>query len=168
MHELQTSSYDAIDVFGIVFARAIVLLPVIVAMRRTGQKLESIGINGKDKGRMLVLGLTLSAISLTVLGFPAPSVGGGFAGFSISLVFGLVYHAVVGFSEEIVWRGYIQTRMIAHSGTLEGLVATSLLFATWHFPMSYFQFSGVVLEALASALTSFPPGLLFGCIMLRS
>lgn len=123
-----------------VFARAIVLLPVIVAMRRTGQKLESMGMNGKDKGRMLVLGLTSSAIFLTISGFLAPSVGGGFAGFSISSVFGLVYHVIVGFGEEIVWRGYIQTRIIAYSGTLEGLVATSLLFALWHYPMCYFSF----------------------------
>ena len=117
---------------------------------------------------MLALGFILSAISFTVLGFLAPSSGGGFTGFSPSLAYGLIVHAIIGFSEDIVFRGYIQTRLIAYSSTLKGLVVTSLLFALLHFPTCYFQYSGVALEALASTLLVLPVGLLFGYIMLRS
>jgi len=160
---------NAIDLLFFAFYYAILLLPVIIAMKSTGQNLGSMGINGRDMGRMVVLGLTLSAILFTVQGFIAPSVGGGFTGFSLSQAYGLMLFTMVGFSEEIVWRGYVQTRLIAYSGTIKGLVAASLLFALWHFPLRYYQFSGVALEAFASALMIFPaPSLLFGFLMLRS
>lgn len=144
------------------------ILPLVVAMKRTKQSHRSIGISAENKERLLALGLVFSAILLTVLGFLAPSFGGGFKGFSLSLAYGLVVHAIVGFSEETVFRGYIQTRLIAYSGTLKGLLITSLLFAFIHFPRFYFQFSGGVLEGSAFALLRFPMGLLFGYIMIRS
>ncbi len=159
---------DYIDVLFTVFFYAIGFLPLIIAMKRTGQNRGSIGITGKDRGRMLALGFILSAIFITVAGFLAPSLGGGFKGFSLSLAYGFIGYVIVGFSEEIVWRGYIQTRLIAYSGILKGLVTTSLLFALLHFPTRYYQFSGVALEALASALLVLPFGLLFGYIMLRT
>jgi membrane protease YdiL (CAAX protease family) len=159
---------DHINVLLTAFSSAIILLPLIIAMKRNRQNLGSIGINGKDRGRMLALGFISSMIYITIAGFLAPSLGGGFKGFSPSLVYGLVAFAIAGFGEEIVWRGYIQTRLIAYSGTLKGLVATSLLFAILHFPVRYYQHSGVALEALASALLVLPVGLLFGYIMLKS
>ena len=159
---------DYINVLFTAFGYAIVLLPMIMTMKRTGQNLGSIGINGKERGRMLAVGFILSAIFITVAGFLAPSLGGGFKGFSPSLAYGLIVYAIVGFGEEIVWRGYIQTRVIAYSGTLKGWMATSLLFALWHLPVRYYQFSGVVLEAFASSLLLLPISLLLGYIMLRS
>ena len=117
---------------------------------------------------MLALGLIPSVVYITVAGFLAPSLGGGFKGFSPSLAYGLIGYAIVGFAEEIVWRGYIQTRLIAYSGTLKGLVTTALLFALWHLPTRYYMYSGVVLEAFASALLLLPISLLFGYIMLKS
>lgn len=159
---------DYINVLFTAFGYAIVLLPMIMTMKRTGQNLGSIGINGKERGRMLAVGFILSAIFITVAGFLAPSLGGGFKGFSPSLAYGLIGYAIVGFGEEIVWRGYIQTRVIAYSGTLKGWMATSLLFALWHLPGRYYQFSGVVLEAFASSLLLLPISLLLGYIMLRS
>jgi len=138
-------------------------------MKRTGQSFESIGISGKDKGRMLVLGFAVSAIFISISGFVAPYFGGSFAGFSFSLAYGLVLFAIVGFSEETIWRGYVQTRLTAYSGTLKGLVVTSLLFAIlWHFPAEYYAQSGAIPDALVGTLTRFAPGLLFGYIMLRS
>ena len=77
---------------------------------------------------------------------------------------------VVGFVEEAIWRGYVQTRLIARIGRLRGLLITSLLFAVlWHFPGVYYtQASGDVLGALAYSSLRFFPGLLFGYIMIRS
>lgn len=159
---------DYINVLFTAFFYAIWFLPLIIAMKRNRQNLGSIGISGKDRRRMLALGFILSAIYITVAGFLAPSLGGGFKGFSPSLAYGLIVYAIVGFSEEIVFRGYVQTRLVAYSGTLRGLVTTALLFALWHLPGRYYQFSGVVLEAFASALLLLPISLLFGYVMLRS
>jgi membrane protease YdiL (CAAX protease family) len=76
---------------------------------------------------------------------------------------------LVGFSEEIIWRGYVQTRMIAYGGKVRGLLATSLLFAIlWHFPVESYAQSGAILNALVNALTRFAPSLLFGYLMQKS
>ena len=159
--------FDVISVLFTSFIYATLLLPLILVMKRSGQNHGSIGITGENMWRMLALGLLLSAVFFTVIGFYALSSGGGFTSFSPSLAYGLIAFTINSFSEEIVWRGYTQTRLIAYGGTLKGVVATSLLFALWHFPTSYHYF-GVALEALASALLLFPISLLFGYIMIRS
>ena len=161
------SPFGAIDVVWYTLVSVAYLVPMVAAMRMSGQSLGSIGVTGKDKGRMLVLGLILSAIFVGYTGLSALVLGQVFAGFSASLGYGFVLFAVVGFSQEIVWRGYVQTRLIAYRGTLTGLVVASLFFSLWHFPMRYFQYSGNVLEALASCLLLFPSGLLLGYIMLK-
>jgi membrane protease YdiL (CAAX protease family) len=153
----------AVDLFWGALMSAIYLVLMILAMKRTGQSLGSIGITGVDKLRNLALGLVLSAIYVGVT-----SLSGTFAGFSVSLVYAFILMAIVGFIQEVVWRGYVQTRLTAKAGTIKGLVATALLFALWHFPMHYFRYSGVALEALANIfVTLFPLSLLFGYIMLR-
>jgi membrane protease YdiL (CAAX protease family) len=159
--------FDPLDVLLTIFFYALWFLPMVIVMKRTGQNRASIGINRENIGRTLVLGLTLSAVLFVAEGFLAPSLGRGFTGFSTSLGYAFIIYAIVGFSEETVWRGYIQTRLTAYGGTLKGLVATSILFSLLHFPAYYYQLSGVPLEALASSLLLFPVILLFGYIMLR-
>jgi membrane protease YdiL (CAAX protease family) len=144
------------------------LLPVVIVMRRTKQNRGSIGISRENTGRMLMVGFTLSAVLFVAAGFLASSLGGGFAGFSASLVYGFIVFVFAGFREELVWRGYIQTRFVAYGGTLKGLVVTAILFSLLHFPVRYYQFSGVPLDALASSLLLLPLSLLFGYVMLRT
>lgn len=141
------------------------LVIIMIAMKSTGQKLGSIGISRNNIIRMLALGLVLSAIFVSV----EVSTGGGFAGFSPLLAYGFVLCTTVGFGEEIYWRGYIQTRLVACIGNIKGLAITSLLFAVlWHFPVEFYMQSGAVLDALANTLTRIVPGLLFGYLMLKS
>ena len=160
--------FAAVDVFWYAVVSAIYLLPIILAMKRTGQSLGSIGITGVDKGRNLALGFLLSGIYVGGLCLLAPSLGRTFAGFSVSLVYAFILHAIVGFSQEVVWRGYVQTRLIAYGGTVKGLGAATLICGLWYFPMRYFQYSGVALEAFADILVGLPIWLLVGYIALRS
>ena len=161
-------TFDVINVLWTAFSYAVWFLVLTLGMKKTGQNLGSIGISGENKGRMLALGLIPSVVYVTVAGFVAPSLGGGFNGLSSSLVYGLIVYTLVGFSEEIVWRGYVQTRLIALSGTSKGLVTTAMLFALFHFPTRFYLYSGVALEGLVSAILLFPVSLLFGYMMLRS
>jgi membrane protease YdiL (CAAX protease family) len=169
--DLRSAYYvDLIDISTILILDIPALLVVAVVMKRSGQSLESIGVTGKERERMLALGFAISAVYVTISGLLTPSLGGSFTGFSPTLAYGLVLYAIVGFTEEIVWRGYVQTRLTAYSGKLTGLVATSLLFAVlWHFPAAYYvETSGVILEALAWATVRVVPGLLFGYLMSKS
>jgi len=157
------------DVLWVAFLDGVCFAVVIIAMRSTRQTLGSIGLSKDGIGRMFALGLALSAIYLTLWGLVAPLLGLGFPGFSLQLAYGFVLLAMVGFSEEAFWRGYIQTRIIASVGRVKGLLVTSLLFAVlWHFPVEFYLQSGDVLVTLVNALMRFVPGLLFGYLMLRS
>jgi CAAX protease family protein len=161
--------FDITQAWVLVLGEGTSLLILIVAMKSTRQRLGTIGINKTDMRKMIALGAILSVIYVAVSGLLAPYAGGGFAGFSSSLAFPLVFSVIVGFSEEAVWRGYIQTRLTAYGGGIKGLVATSLIFAFGHFPTAYYyQASGDVLASLAWALVRIPVSLLLGYIMLKS
>ena len=162
---------DIYDILAYLLAYSVMILLLIVALRRTTQKLESIGITRANLGRTLTFGLSLGAIYLFVAGsVNSLLLGMGFVGFSPILLYGLILFTLVGFVEEIIWRGYIQTRLVACMGKPKGLVVTSLAFALlWHFPVAYYtQASGDVLAALAYASLRFFPGFLLGYTMIRS
>jgi membrane protease YdiL (CAAX protease family) len=62
---------------------------------------------------------------------------------------------MVGFSEETIFRGFIQNRLIARFGTLRGLVGTSFFFALYHLPLLYILYSDDILGSLLGALLRF-------------
>jgi CAAX protease family protein len=165
---LQPTLDFTIVVWG-AFFYAIGFLIVIALMKSTHQNLGTVGIDKKDIGRMVAFGLILGAISFILWSFLAPYVGGGFTGFSSSLAYALIFTIIVGFSEEIFFRGYIQTRLSAYGGRLKGLVFASVLFAFWHFAADYYHVaSGDVLVTLVWCSLRVPFSLLFGYIMLKT
>jgi len=157
------------DILWRAFLDGMCFAVILIAMKSSGQKLGSIGISRSNIGRMLALGLVSSAIYLVLTGLLAPSLGGKLASLSPELAYGFVLFTLVGFSEEMLWRGYIQTRLAAHIGNVKGFVATSLLFTVlWHFPGQFYLQSGTVLDAFANTITVLAPSLLFGYLMLKS
>ncbi len=160
--------WDPVDILYFVLFYATFLLPLIVVMRLTAQSRASIGVNSKDLGRMLALGLVLSGIAIASIGLIVPFFGFGFTGLTASTAYALVAFGINGPSEEVVWRGFVQTRLVAYHGAIRGVIVTSLFFALWHIPVSYVYSSGVPLGTLLGALLRFPLGVGLGYIMLRS
>jgi uncharacterized protein len=160
--------YDARSVvqFGVFYG--MVLVPFFIALKATRQSWASVGVSRRAVGRMLVLGLVPSAIYLIVAGLLAPSLGGGFAGLTASLGLGFVLISLNAFTEELVWRGYVQSRFEAARDSRVGFALPALLFTLWHFPSRYVLSSGNILEALASTLLVLAAALLFGYFFLRS
>ena len=147
---------------------ALILLPVIAALRWSKQTFGRIGAKRKDLKKNLALGLLTSSVSLLLLGILSPFLGGGFAGFSVPVVYLLVSYTVIGFGEEAVFRGYIQTRLTANRGPKIGIAATTLLFVVYNFPLGYFCFSGDIQLGLIFALWRLSTGLLYGYTFQRS
>ncbi len=164
------ASFDASDVFiELVRSGVVILLPLVIIVWLTHQKAASLGIRKDEAWKMIVLGVGPSAGWFILLALVAPIVGGGFTTLTASsLAYGFTVFLIVGLSEEIVWRGYVQTRLIARTTKVYGLLAASLLFSLWHLPVNYLTYGGV-LEALStSLLIQFPLGLGFGYMMIRS
>ena len=146
----------------------LILLPVATALRRTRQTLGSIGIIRSNLKKNLALGILTSAVLIAAFSFLAPFLGAGFVGLSIPMIYLLMSCIVIGFGEEIVFRGYIQTRLTAYGGAVAGIITTSLLFVLYNFPMGYFCFSGDILLSLLFALWRLSPGLVYAYAFHRS
>lgn len=159
---------DHIDVFFALLFYFPWWASLFVIMRKSGQGLESIGVNKRNWMRVMTFGLLMALVYFSIVGFFASSFSSGYTPTVLSLVYSLFLNSVIGMSEELVWRGHIQTRIIANCGTLKGLACTSVLFGLLHFPQRFFLYSGAILEALSSTLLVTAAGLFFGYIMIKS
>ena len=147
---------------------ALILLPVIAALRWSKHAFESIGPNRRDPKKNLALGILSSVVLLSFIGILSPFLGGGFVGFSLPVVYLLMSCIVIGFGEEAVFRGYIQTRLTANRGPVTGIAATTLFFVVYNFPLGFFCFSGDITLSLLFATWRLSSGLLYGYTFHRS
>ncbi len=154
--------------FGNVLGQAVVLLiaimPILIAMRTRKEPLASAGITRQNLPGATVLGLVLVVAQLLYLaattGFRAGSTLGHFWAF--------LQYSVVGFAEEFMFRGYLQTRLCAGLGKSWGWLLTSVLMAFSHFAhrMSFEHLD--TMAALTSCVSLIPVSLLLGFLYLRS
>ena len=163
-----TLTADPIYVLRDFIAIVILLLPVVVALRFSKQTVSDIAITRKNFGKNLALGTLTSLLLILFLGALSPVLGGRFAGFSVATAYLLLSYVILGVGEEIVFRGYIQTRLAAYNGSAIGIGITSLCYATYNFPLGYFCFSGDIPLALVYAAWRFSSGLLYGYTFYKS
>ena len=152
-------------VISVTLTHALLLAPVVVAAVVTCQSWASLGLSRKTLSRLLVLGLVPSALYVPSVGLMYPVAG--LLG-PVPLALGLAWSAIAGFSEEIVFRGYLQTRFEAAWGTPAGYAFTVVVFAFAHLPSSYVMYAGNVLDALLSSLGRVGLGVLLGFYYIRS
>jgi uncharacterized protein len=157
-----TLTADPLYVLRDVIAIVILLLPVVGALRFSRQTFADIAVNRKNFGRNIALGTLTSLTLILFLGAFSPVLGGGFAGFSVATGYLLLSYVILGVGEEIVFRGYIQTRLVAYSGSAIGIGITSLCYAAYNFPLGYFCFSGDIPLAIVYGALRFSSGLLYG------
>ncbi len=162
-----SSLTDPSRILAVAVSDAMLLAVVFVAARATRQSWASVGLSRKSLPRLVLLGLVPSAVYVPSLGLMYPVPAGGFPG-AAPLAVALVWTAIVGFSEEITFRGYLQTRFEAALGTWAGYAVTVVVFAFAHLPASYVLYSGDVLSATLSALSRVGLGLLLGFFYIRS
>jgi len=162
-------SFQATDVLDELFRSGIVILPPLIILAwSTRQALVSLGIRRENVWKMIGVGVFPSAGFFILLVLVPPIAGARFASLNVSSLYGLIVFLLGGFSEEIVWRGYIQTRLIARSGKLYGWLAASVAFSLWHLPANYRLYGGTMEALGVSLLVQFPLGLAFGYIMIRT
>ena len=146
------------------------LLIVALAVKTTHQTLASNGITRNYLWKAVALGLATSSILLAADGLSF-ALGFKFSYYlSHNVGIGFVLYSIVGFSEETVWRGYVQTRLVAYAGVFKGIIATSLVFGIlYHFATAYYlEASQMVLMALAYSSLRVFGGILFGYIMMKA
>jgi membrane protease YdiL (CAAX protease family) len=113
------------------------VVPLAVALRATGSDPASAGLTRALLGRSVGIGLTLAVIWLIVSGAfrelasARPEHG-----------YVLIAALSVGLAEEIMWRGYLQSRLVSWLGSRRGISLAAMLFAAFHIPQRWL--AGVV------------------------
>ena len=136
------------------------IVPLLVVYVIEGRNRLSIGLV-IGEGRFLRYGL-YAFIGLILPGF--------IVGFNRELILSLMEQLLrIGLAEEVLWRGYLQTRLCEWLGVLRGLLLASFLFGSGHL-VSLFSQHGF--EYLASdlmiVLQTFIGGLILGFIYIRA
>ena len=144
-----------------------ILAPAVAAMKWTKQGFGSVGISRRNLSKNIILAFVMSVTFIAIIGLMASLVGGSFGALSPATLFALLSSIIIGFGEELVFRGYIQTRLTAQSGAIFGIAATAVLFAFSQFPVGYYCFLDVPL-GLFYAAWRLSTGLLFGYMFHRS
>ena len=162
-------AFEAVDILvELIRSGVVILLPLAIIVQFTRQTTDSLGLRKTDAWKMIVLGLFPSSVFFMLLVLAVPFAGAGFATLSASShAYRFVDFLLTGLSEEIVWRGYVQTRLIARTTRMFGLLAASLAFGLWHLPINYLTFGGIGEAFAVSLLIQFPLGLGFGYMMMR-
>ncbi|XMB87134.1 CPBP family intramembrane glutamic endopeptidase [Mycoplasmatota bacterium WC44] len=139
------------DVYAVIskiptFILTVIPIGIILYIRK--QSLTSIGFNKTNLSKSLVLGLVIGGVILTltfVIGF----LQGKTFNTSQNLLRGIPHYLIeIGLTEEILFRGFIQTRLFTLSNKkLVSILFVALLFMLMHIPfqmlirgMGFFEF----------------------------
>lgn len=135
-----------------ILANVLLIALVFLLVRIRGQKLSTVGFTMRNFKRSLIVGTgTGLVLSICANVIPGLLSGGRWVGLGEAL-WNLFYMLVIiAFMEELVFRGYIQTRLYgAIKSDAAAVVVCGLLFAGMHIPFQLFNRSGGDLAAFLS------------------
>ena len=114
---------------------------LIRVIERSNFTWEAVGLNWRNNsplatllGIILALCLFIAAVLAgQILGFSTSSMNPSMLSVSTPIFFQrFILYLAMGFGEEIVFRGYVQTRLVRQFTTVWGVLATSVLFTLLH------------------------------------
>lgn len=163
-----TLTADPVYVLRGCIAIIVILIPMAIALKWSKQSFQSIAVTRKGLKKSLAIGILTSLTLILFLGILSPYLGGGFVGFSVPIGYFLLSYIIIGFGEEIIFRGYIQTRLTSNNGAALGIGVTSVFYAIYSVPMGYFCYSGNIPLSLAYGAWRVSSGLLYSYTFYKS
>ena len=161
--------YGLSDVVSQTLIILALLSPAAVAMRWRREPWASAGVSTHNLVGSLVVGMLLAVLTIAGTFFGGdsslPEVVAGLTGRHF---WALIYYAVVGFGEEVAFRGYLQTRLMGWLGRWQGWVAASILMALAHVVQRMTRMGMSPVEALGSSVALIPISMFLGYVMLRT
>ncbi len=153
-----------------ILAQVFIASPAIVALMARRQGAVTVGLSGHDLPKVLGLGACLSMVTVLLFALiRVPSGSSSAQGGPLTLqrcLYLVAAFTVSAFGHEFVYRGYLQTRLMAWGGEGKGLLLSSLVYTLWHLP----RFLGLYnwLTILVQSIGLFALGLVLGEIRRRS
>lgn len=143
---------------------AIMLAPAMIAMYVNREGPGSVGFTTKNIGFALVIAGTLAVASF----FEAGKGREWQLSFTVAQFWSFLHYAVVGFAEETLFRGYLQSRLENWLGTVPGWLIASLMMALAHIAQRMVMSDMVFVDALISSLKLISISLFFGYLYMRT
>lgn len=146
-------------------------LPIVVIAKIRQQGAETVGLPRESLPAALTLGVVLALVTIALFATITLLGKGTLAPKSPVPLQRLLYliatFTISAFAHEFIYRGYLQTRLVAWGGNVKGLLASALIYALWHWP-KFIQagFNGMTMAVQFIAL--FALGLALGIIYHRS
>jgi hypothetical protein len=151
--------------FQLIIMAIVYVAPAAYCMFKGREELATAGIGGHNLWQACVIGLTLGALACCNRPTDLPA---KLSNLALSQWLLLVHYSMVGFGEEFLFRGYLQTRLIAWLGPWRGWVFASVVMAAVHFPHRWLIGGMSPGEAVLATAGLMPVSLLMGFIMLRT
>jgi membrane protease YdiL (CAAX protease family) len=130
--------------------------------------LQSIGITKLNLMKSCILGILLGIIVFIACQYPSTTDNPAVNIISVAALISFIEFLIVGFAEEIIFRGYLQTRLIAWQGTVKGCLLTAFIFSFWHLPHNLILAGMNLQDAFFNCIRIFLLSLMLGYIMIRT
>lgn len=167
VNQLKISSNSGIGIIIYIIITILEIAPVIIAVVLRKESLNSLGISKKNIFKSIFIGfisyliyfifMVLMKHKLKYI-FPVKSI------FSIWVFFSCICTAL---GEEILFRGYIQNRLIIWIGDKKGFIMTALFFCFSHVFERMITENMSIINAIVSSISLFPVALFFGYLFLK-
>lgn len=139
--------------------------PAILVLRSRRETWDSVGITSHNLSRSLLIGGLLAAFSILTC---SQCLRGMATDFNANHFWALLQFSVVGISEEFLFRGYLQSRLMAWLGQWRGWLLASVLMALVHISQRMVVGGLNPTAALISSASLIPISLFLGYILIRT
>ncbi|WP_040191227.1 CPBP family intramembrane glutamic endopeptidase [Clostridium culturomicium] len=152
-----------------------ILSPTILFIILNKEKLSSLGISKKNILNSIIIGLICSLVYMVT--YIIINNSNYFLAISridfklfVSLLYLFVYCMVIAIVEEFLYRGYLQTRLVASYGNKRGLLFSTIIFTLMHLPqwMSNNNFSISITDILLQGSGILPLSFVFGYLYMKT
>lgn len=149
--------------------RLVLVIPAIVCIIINKEGISNLGFTKKNFFKSIFLGFLIGVIYfLSYKKMSLYDISNIVLQFKGTLIFLFVYCLIIGVSEEFLYRGYLQTRLIAVNGKINGWIIASIIFAFMHFPQKIVVNKFGLVQATLSCAELLPISLLLGYISIKN
>jgi len=147
-------------IIGQLLISTTLLMPVVLVVFLMKEPVSSLGVHRKNLLPSFGIGLFLCLISVYHARIDMD--------FILDKIGALPLYLIIGFVEEIIFRGYLQSRLIAYLGNMKGWLFTTFFFALIHIPQNYYINGQDLNVSFINSMWLLPISGLLGYVMLRT
>ncbi|MDF2677869.1 MAG: Abortive infection protein [Bacillota bacterium] len=164
-----TLNFPVNTILRLFIVRLLISIPIITAVILNKESLSSIGITKKNSIKSIILGFVIGLAYFFLTDIKSFKILNILTAQSIKALSHLfLYYMVVGLGEEVLYRGYLQTRLIHWFGEKKGWILASIIFAFMHLGQRMIINKMQISQAMLGCIALLPMSLLLGYTMLKT